>query len=147
MCDLNEQQIRLIDVMVKQKVRKEFIAKEIVHCHRSTIYNHLKRLYPADGSTGAIHKRKRKSTIYKGSQQTLQDLEEYILCHRFCTLKDIVRDLDLNVCLTTVHNWLKKIGIGTYTAVTKQYLSPENIVKRYFNLNVSIFRTQTTKPN
>lgn len=134
MCDLSANDILLIDRLSNAKTPKVTIA-EVVHCSVSTVFNKLNDLHPRDGSSGQIKLRSRRKGNYKGDDQLLYEIKKYVLCHRFCTRLDIIGYLNkIGIQVkseSSITNWLKQLGIGTYVAVTKQFLSAQNKVDRY----------------
>lgn len=138
MADLNEQQILLIDRMANRANRKTAIASTI-HCSTSTVYRHLDKLHPAGGSFGAIKLRKRKTGRYKCPPTKYQEIKDYVLAHRRCTLKEIIGGCSLRISsVQTMSNFLKDVGIGTYIAVTNQFLDPANKAKRCVSKIIAI---------
>lgn len=130
MADLNVAQQKLISDLSLTGTRRQEIA-DTVHCAPRTVDNHLEHLFPRDGSSGTYKLRTRRKGRYKGVAQKLVEVRDYVTKHRFCTNRDIIRDLQLNVTsVQTISNWLSDLGIGTYTAATKPFISPVNKRKR-----------------
>lgn len=130
MADLNAKQINVINDLSISNTKKTNIAS-ILHCSRQTVYNHLEKLFPRDNSAGEIKTRVRKIGSYKSNAQTEANILEYVLNHPFCTNREIIVDLNLDVkSEVTISNWLKKIGIGSYKANIKPAITPINKSKR-----------------
>ena len=131
MADLTEGEILFIDRETTKGTSKTTIAS-MLHCSPSTVYNQLEHLRPRDGTFGKIHQRKRQKGSYKCNATDLYEIKQYVLAHRFCTNLDIQRDCKLKAkSMQTICNWLKKLGIGSFTAATNQFLKPGNKEKRY----------------
>lgn len=126
MADLNERQIKMINDLAILGTKKTIIASKS-NCATRTVFYHLDKLFPKDNSPGQIKKRTRKLGSYKSNAQIESNLLEYVLNHPFCTNKQIINDLDLDVkSEVTITNWLQKIGIGNYKASLKPAISPNN---------------------
>ena len=94
-------------------------------------------MHPRDPTVqGRVSSRPMPKVPYKLTDQIKSELEEYVLNHPFCTLSDIIRDLQLKVrSKMTISNWLRTVGIGSYICLTKEYLSSSNIQNRRANHN------------
>ena len=130
MADLSSGQIRKLEELALAKTTKVRISK-VLHVARSTVYRKLDELYPRNGELGVLRTRTRSKGNYKADAQTMHRIRQHVLANRFCTNKDIIQALELQVkSIATISKWLKQMGIGTYVAATNQFLRAENIEKR-----------------
>lgn len=130
MAYLNEEQWKLINDLNVLGTPKTVIAKT-VHCCRDSVYYQLEKINPRDGSAGTFKRRERRKGGYKLTEQIKANILEYVLNHKFCTNKEIMVELQLNLkSKQSISNVLKEMGIGSYVAVTKQYISLVNKNKR-----------------
>jgi transposase len=101
---------------------------QVLHCSRKTVYNHLEKHKIRDGS---LQKKKRRKVNRKLTEQVKANIFEYVLQHRFCTNKEIIAALGLEIqSKQAISNGLKELGICSYVAVVKQYISNVNRQKR-----------------
>lgn len=130
MSQLNELQCNFINELNLLNTSKTQIATQL-HCNRSTVYYQLEKIKPRDNSIGTFQRRQRKKGGYKVTAQIKTDILQYVLQHRFCTNREIILNLKLEIkSETTISNILKEMGIGSFIAVVKQYLNPTNQNKR-----------------
>lgn len=131
MAHLNEAQCLNISNLVNNGSSPSAVA-DLMHIGRNTVYYQMEKMHPRDPTVqGRVSRRARPKTPYKLTDQIKSQLEEYVLNHPFCTLLDIIRDLQLNVrSKMTISYWLRTVGIGSYICLTKQYLSASNIQDR-----------------
>jgi hypothetical protein len=83
--------------------------------------------------------RKKRCGKYKVTAQVSATVLEYVTIHRFCTAKEIIRDLNLSIkSETTIGSILKNLGIGSFIAVRKPFINTSNQEKRYLLLNYNL---------
>ena len=130
MADLSEGQIRKIDELALKGGKKSRIASAL-HISRSTVYAKLEMLHPEGDKAGVLKLRTRRTGHYKATAQDLLEIRKFVLANRFCTNREIIKELGLNVkSIVTISKWLKELGIGSYIAATNQFLNAENVEKR-----------------
>lgn len=101
-----------------------FIAREMRRSRKSivTLVSQWKK--------GIFIRKKTKIQRTKLTAQQVFRVLNYFIDHPFNTHAQCIRDLRLPVVRSTIHNILKKNGIGSYVAASKQFLSMQNRIKR-----------------
>lgn len=129
MKDLTHSEHKFASDLALLGTAKTVIADKI-GCSSKTIYNSLHKTFP-DEDAGQTKTRKIRSGFYKAKGQTLQEIEKYVLGHRWATNLEIIKECHLSTTSKwTVSRWLKQLGIGSYVACRRQGITSVNVNKR-----------------
>lgn len=101
-----------------------FIAREL-NRSRKTIASLVSRW-----KKGIFMSKKPKIQPTKLTAQQVFKVLNYFINNPFKTHAQCIRELRLPVVRSTIHNILKKNGIGSYVAASKQFISMQNRIKR-----------------